>query len=90
MSMHMDSTCVYQHTTSTTTTTTTYVPTTIMTQSPTSTSDDTTTSTTEIKQHSIYINQLHSSLSLKHPSKAIKFWSIGHKPNTHKTPQLSP
>ena len=50
VSMQMDSTCVYQHTTSTTTTTTTtttYVPKTIMTHSPTSTLDDTTTSTME-------------------------------------------
>ena len=74
VSMQMDSTCVYQHTTSTaTTTTTTYVPKTIMTHSSTSTSDDTTTSTTEIKQHSIYINQLHSSQNRKNPPKAIKF-----------------
>ena len=48
VSMQMDSTCVYQHTTSTATTTTTYVPKTIMTHSPTLTLDDTTTSTTEI------------------------------------------
>ena len=47
VSMQMDSTCVYQHTTPTTTTTTTYVPKTIMTHSPTSTLDDTTTSTME-------------------------------------------
>ena len=73
VSMQMDSTCVYQHTTSTATTTTTYVPKTIMTHSPTSTSDDYNDINNGNQQHSIYINQLHSSQSLKHPPKAIKF-----------------